>query len=563
MNKLYFLHNNIDENNENYGINYIYNVPCIYTVIEPDIIKQIINMRKFRFELLQIKDNEVMNLFGINSDIEDPSFIYNNTLISISLSNSTITEEKNLDELEFDENVNKRNIDILQKEKFLINLSCELFSFDFITRQFDKSKLKQLPRMLFFCSVFDENMKDIYKLRKEKIEKKVNDIDNTKVKKEEKKNLNEKDKKKGQISTNQENRKGKKETKEKVKENIDKNLLKCQLLDFCGTLELDGAFKYIGENNIELNSDSLIIILSEFLNAENNIEKYLEKSEENKIINTIKKNQNDIEKLKKILPNKFNMFKNIQINYQSIENIKQEFENKPKIIFDKRIIVKSNDIVLIESKREFPKHLINEIKNFIEHSFYFITLYKNKKILENSSIIHLIFIYDHTRNYEDEYSAYSGLNDIIKDNSAKLKIFRNKIKFYLVHSLPNLNLSILDNLENNISYLTNLMEKQNKQISNLESENNNLKNLMNKQNKQISNLESENNNLKNLMDEQKNLMNEQNKTIKNLINRIDELENEMKQNKNSDDKKKNDENKKKNDENKKKNDENKKKEENK
>ena len=541
MNKLYFLHNNIDENNENYGINYIYNVPCIYTVIEPDIIKQIINMRKFRFELLQIKDNEVMNLFGINSDIEDPSFIYNNTLISISLSNSTITEEKNLDELEFDENVNKRNIDILQKEKFLINLSCELFSFDFITRQFDKSKLKQLPRMLFFCSVFDENMKDIYKLRKEKIEKKVNDIDNTKVKKEEKKNLNEKDKKKGQISTNQENRKGKKETKEKVKENIDKNLLKCQLLDFCGTLELDGAFKYIGEN-IELNNDSLIIILSEFINAENNIEKYLEKSEENKIINTIKKNQNDIEKLKKILPNKFNIFKNIQINYQSIENIKKELENKPKIIFDKRIIVKSNDIVLIESKREFSKHLINEIKNFIEHSFYFITLYRDKNILENSSIIHLIFIYDHTRNYEDEYSAYSGLNDIIKDNSVKLKTFENKIKFYLVHSLPNLNLSILDNLENNISYLTNLMEKQNKQISNLESENNNLKNLM---------------------DEQKNLMNEQNKTIKNLINRIDELENEMKQNKNSDDKKKNDENKKKNDENKKKNDENKKKEENK
>jgi len=562
MNKLYFLHNNIDENNENYGINYIYNVPCIYTVIEPDIIKQIINMRKFRFELLQIKDNEVMNLFGINSDIEDPSFIYNNTLISISLSNSTITEEKNLDELEFDENVNKRNIDILQKEKFLINLSCELFSFDFITRQFDKSKLKQLPRMLFFCSVFDENMKDIYKLRKEKIEKKVNDIDNTKVKKEEKKNLNEKDKKKGQISTNQENRKGKKETKEKVKENIDKNLLKCQLLDFCGTLELDGAFKYIGEN-IELNNDSLIIILSEFINAENNIEKYLEKSEENKIINTIKKNQNDIEKLKKILPNKFNIFKNIQINYQSIENIKKELENKPKIIFDKRIIVKSNDIVLIESKREFSKHLINEIKNFIEHSFYFITLYRDKNILENSSIIHLIFIYDHTRNYEDEYSAYSGLNDIIKDNSVKLKTFENKIKFYLVHSLPNLNLSILDNLENNISDLTNLIEKQNKQISNLESENNNLKNLMNKQNKQISNLESENNNLKNLMNKQKNLMNEQNKTIKNLINRIDELENEMKQNKNSDDKKKNDENKKKNDENKKKNDENKKKEENK
>ena len=538
MNRLYLLHDYIEANNENYGISYIYKVPCIYTIIEPDIIKQIINMKKFSFELLQIDKDKVKKLFGINSDIEDPSFIYNNSLISISLSNSTITEEKNLDELDLDENVNKRNKDTLKKEKFLINLSSELFLFDYITKQFDKSKLKQLPRMIFFCCVFDENMKDIYKLREEKRKKKLSEISN-----KERKNKDEAKLKKigeqteesvkigNQIAPNKETKKEKKETKEKVKENIDKNLLKCQLLDFCGTLELDGAFKYIGENNIELNSDSLIIILSEFLNAENNIEKYLEKSEENKIINTIKKNQNDIEKLKKILPNKFNMFKNIQINYQSIENIKQEFENKPKIIFDKRIIVKSNDIVLIESKREIPKHLINEIKNFIEHSFYFITLYKNKKILENSSIIHLIFIYDHTRNYEDEYSAYSGLNDIIKDNSAKLKIFRNKIKFYLVHSLPNLNLSILDKLENNISYLINLIEKQNKQISNLESENNNLKNLM---------------------DEQKNLMNEQNKTIKNLINRIDELENEMKQNKNSDDKKKNDENKKKNDENKKK-----------
>ena len=133
MNRLYLLHDYIEANNENYGISYIYKVPCIYTIIEPDIIKQIINMKKFSFELLQIDKDKVKKLFGINSDIEDPSFIYNNSLISISLSNSTITEEKNLDELDLDENVNKRNKDTLKKEKFLINLSSELFLFDYIT----------------------------------------------------------------------------------------------------------------------------------------------------------------------------------------------------------------------------------------------------------------------------------------------------------------------------------------------------------------------------------------------------------------------------------------------
>ena len=98
---------------------------------------------------------------------------------------------------------------------------------------------------------------------------------------------------------------------------------------------------------------------------------------------------------------------------------------------------------------------------------YFITLYKDKNILENpSSIIHLIFVYDHIRNYEDENRIYSLLKNIIKDNTEKLNIFNNKIKFYLVHSLPNLNLSILDKLENSISCLNeknnefaNLMER--------------------------------------------------------------------------------------------------------
>ena len=525
MDRLYSLYDDNEANKENYGINYIYNVPCIYTIIEPDIIKEIINMSKLNFELLKINRNKFDELFGINENIENPNFIYNNSLISISLSNSTITDEKNLNELDLDENVNKRNKDILQKEKFLINLSSELFLFDYITKQFGKSNLKQLPRMLFFCCVFDENMKDIYKLRKEKSTKNLNSIGNTEGNNEEKEKLNKigeetknDTKIENQIDTNQENKKGKKEKKEKekkekVKERVEKNLLKCQLLDFCGTLELDGAFKYIGGNDMELESESLVIILSEFLNAENNIEKYIEKNEENIIINKIKKNQNDIEKLKQIL-SQFNMFKNIkniEINKEYIEKVKKELENKPKIIFDKKIYIRSNDIVLIESKREYPKNLLNEIRNFIEHSLYFIALYKNKKIIDNSSIIHLIFVYDHTRNFEDENRAYSGLNNIIKDNSEKLKTITNKIKLYLVHSLPNLNLSILDKLENNISDLTNSMNKQNIQITNLATQNKNLE-----------------------------------ETIKKLVNRIDELEKKIDQNNNSDDKIKKSNNNKKN-----------------
>ena len=525
MDRLYSLYDDNEANKENYGINYIYNVPCIYTIIEPDIIKEIINMRKLNFELLKINRNKFNKLFGINENIENSNFIYNNSLISISLSNSTITDEKNLNELDLDENVNKRNKDILQKEKLLINLSSELFLFDYITKQFGKSNLKQLPRMLFFCCVFDENMKDIYKLRKEKSTKNLNSIGNTEGNNEEKEKLNKigeetknDTKIENQIDTNQENKKGKKEKKEKekkekVKERVEKNLLKCQLLDFCGTLELDGAFKYIGGNDMELERESLIIILSEFLNAENNIEKYIEKNEENIIINKIKKNQNDIEKLKQIL-SQFNMFKNIkniEINKEYIEKVKKELENKPKIIFDKKIYIRSNDIVLIESKREYPKNLLNEIRNFIEHSLYFIALYKNKKIIDNSSIIHLIFVYDHTRNFEDENRAYSGLNNIIKDNSEKLKTITNKIKLYLVHSLPNLNLSILDKLENNISDLTNSMNKQNIQITNLATQNKNLE-----------------------------------ETIKKLVNRIDELEKKIEQNNNSDDKKKKNDNIKKN-----------------
>ena len=226
------------------------------------------------------------------------------------------------------------------------------------------------------------------------------------------------------------------------------------------------------------------------------------------------------------------MFKNIEITKEIIEKVKKELENKPKIIFDKTIAIKSNDIILIEFKREFPKNLLDDIKNFIEHSFYFITLYKDKNILENqSSIIHLIFVYDHIRNYEDENRIYSLLKDIIKNNTEKLNIFNNKIKFYLVHSLPNLNLSILDKLENSISSLNEknnefakLMERQKVQINDLTLQNNvqnNKINYLTSQNNDFANLIAKQNNKINDLTSQNNFLNE---TIGKLMNRIDDLE---------------------------------------
>ena len=149
--------------------------------------------------------------------------------------------------------------------------------------------------------------------------------------------------------------------------------------------------------------------------------------------------------------------------------------------------------------------------------------------MENpSSIIHLIFIYDHIRNYEDENRIYSLLKNIIKDNTEKLNIFNNKIKFYLVHSLPNLNLSILDKLENSISCLNeknnefaNLMERQKVQINDLTSQNNNLVNLIAKQNNKINELRSKNNDFVNLIEKQNNKINNLTSQNNNFVNLIE------------------------------------------
>ena len=137
---------------------------------------------------------------------------------------------------------------------------------------------------------------------------------------------------------------------------------------------------------------------------------------------------------------------------------------------DKHIFIDTNDLVLIEIKREYRHHMSNEVRNFIEHSLYFIELYKNLKLLENYAVIHLLFVYDHTRNYNDEGDTVVELYKTINENCEKLKLFPNKIKFYLVHSFPNLTASIFDRLEDNITDLNKQNEKLSSKIEQLENE---------------------------------------------------------------------------------------------
>ena len=238
---------------------------------------------------------------------------------------------------------------------------------------------------------------------------------------------------------------------------IIKHLLKCELMSFCGTLELDGAFRYIG-NMLEIKGDSLVIILAEFLNDKNNnIKEITQKFEAIDLISKIRKHEK--KELRKLIQ-KYDSIKN-DIPEGDKENIMKRLKDlsEKKIMTDKRIIINNNDIVLIENKREYPHHISNEIRNFIEHSFYFINLYKNLNLIKNNNIIHLIFVYDHYGHYNDESEAFIGLFKVIDDNKIKINSFSNKIKFYLVHSLPNLNLSIFDRLQNDISDLKEKNEK--------------------------------------------------------------------------------------------------------
>jgi hypothetical protein len=263
-------------------------------------------------------------------------------------------------------------------------------------------------------------------------------------------------------------------------------------------LELDGAFKYEGEG-IEIKGESLVIILSEYLNQNNNhLKKYMEKYEAKMCNQKIKKYKNNIDS---------SNYKNYNtINKNNVDNPLEKLQEiaENEIITDKRIVIDKNDIILIENKREYPHHLSNEIRNFIEHSFYFISLYKNLEILKTNAKIHLLFVYDHYRNCKDEGQVVVELYKIIKENSEKLKIFPNKIKLYLVHSLPNLNISIFNKLETEIKELNNQIKEMKEQIAT----NNRLSNKINDLEKEIEALKSpkhkKNDNINKLCEKEKN-----------------------------------------------------------
>ena len=130
MNRLYLLYDGITSNS-NYGINKVFGVPCIYSVIEPNVLEQIRTIKKISFNLMNMESNKFIKLFGINDDIDKKSYLYNNLLISISEGNSSLNEINNGQN--DDININKINRSDIEIEKNLIDLSNELFLFYYIT----------------------------------------------------------------------------------------------------------------------------------------------------------------------------------------------------------------------------------------------------------------------------------------------------------------------------------------------------------------------------------------------------------------------------------------------
>ena len=123
LNRLYLLCDQPNLKNNNYGISEIFGVPCIYSIMEPNIIEQIMNMKKFSYELMQMKENKVIELFGMNSDLDFQNNIYNKLLITISGTNSTIQEENNSISDFIKDDLNKINKNAIEMENFLINIS--------------------------------------------------------------------------------------------------------------------------------------------------------------------------------------------------------------------------------------------------------------------------------------------------------------------------------------------------------------------------------------------------------------------------------------------------------
>ena len=127
---------------------------------------------------MNMNEDKVSKLFGITDDIENQSCLYNKILISISEGNSTIKEEGSIKYNKYDD-PNNRNKSHIEVEKNLINLSSELFMFHYITKQFEKNKLIQIPRIIFFCCLYDKNCKDIYQIKLDKMNNTKNNIINT------------------------------------------------------------------------------------------------------------------------------------------------------------------------------------------------------------------------------------------------------------------------------------------------------------------------------------------------------------------------------------------------
>ena len=73
LNRLYILYSD-PKPRINYGISEVFNLTCIYSIIEADIVNQIINMKKFDHKLLDIPENEIRKLFGTNDEIDKARF---------------------------------------------------------------------------------------------------------------------------------------------------------------------------------------------------------------------------------------------------------------------------------------------------------------------------------------------------------------------------------------------------------------------------------------------------------------------------------------------------------
>ena len=272
---------------------------------------------------------------------------------------------------------------------------------------------------------------------KEKIKKETSQIHQKSENEKVTKQTNKKGEEKKQDKNKREKDKIEEIEKKEKQEKYEKNLLKCKMMNFVGTLEIDGAFKYIGEEK-EMEAKYLVFLISEYIFGNNkNIKRYAEKYEAKDIIKKLDKYKNNITSLKASL--KKNKIFKIDVEKESINLLREKYEEiANRNIISNNHVIKKNDIILLENKREFPNHISDEVYNFIDHSLYFISLYENLKLLEKTSEIHLLFVYDHSRNYNDEGLAAIGLYNFINENSEKLSIFKNKIKFHLIHSLTNL-----------------------------------------------------------------------------------------------------------------------------